>query len=156
MPQIGKIVLIASCAFAVCLFVQEAKASPQGQDMVFQEADKNKSGTLDDNEFRAHLISGFDSLDMDDDGVLTSRECEHGCVTKKYIREAQSYEEYLFSAINRDGNRVVDEAEYLSYMDGKFRLHDRNQNKLLEQGEFYAFYHGKDLRNFIAKKTPAP
>lgn len=156
MWQLGKGILIAGCVLTISLLAPEIHASARGEDAVFQEADKNKNSTLDEKEFRAHLISVFDSLDLNDDGVLTSSECEHGCVSEKYIRDPQAYADYLFSAINRDGNNVVDEAEYLSYMDGKFQLHDRNQNKSLEESEFYAFYHGKDQRNFIAKKTLAP
>lgn len=91
-------------------------------------------------------------LDTDDDGALTLRECENGCVTDKYKRDGASYTEYMFGTINRDGNSLLQEDEYLAYMDEKFRLYDRNQSGFLEESEFYSFYHGKDQRKFIAKK----
>lgn len=152
MPEFTKTVFMIGCFFVASLSAPMARASDSNSNTFFLEADKNKDGVLDEKEFRTHHIIGFDILDIDEDGALTSRECENGCITDRYKRESEIYTEYLFTAINRDGNSIVEEKEYLSYMDEKFRLHDRNQSGFLEEDEFYSFYYGKDQRKFITKK----
>lgn len=156
MPKISKIVFMTGCILAASLLMPAAQASASDMDNAFLEADRNKDGALDEKEFRAHQIIGFDLLDTDDSGTLTTRECENGCITDRYKRDGEAYTEYMFNTINRDGNSLVGEDEYLSYMDEKFRLHDVSQNGLLEESEFYSFYYGKDQRSFIAKKVLTP
>jgi Ca2+-binding EF-hand superfamily protein len=156
MLSIRKTLLMTGCILATSLTAQTAQVFANGVETAFIESDRNKDGALDEKEFRAHQIIGFDLLDTDEDGNLSISECENGCITDRYKRDGEAYTDYMFSTINSDGNSLVEENEYLSYMDEKFRLHDRNQNGFLEESEFYSFYYGKDQRNFIAKKTIVP
>ena len=88
MSEFTRAVFMMGCFFAAALLTPIAQASESHSDAAFLEADKNKDGSLDEKEFRAHHIIGFDMLDTDEDGALTSPECKNGCITDRYKRDS--------------------------------------------------------------------
>lgn len=112
--------------------------------VTFEQADKDKDGTLDREE--AKLVCGekFDVMDTDKDGTLTKEELNF-CGRKKHNEHDKLHEkrskEFAAADKDADGTLTKDEAKNLKKVIKNFDAIDADKDGTVSRDEVHDFMH---------------
>ena len=110
----------------------------------FEEADKDKDGTLDREEAKAVCGEKFDVMDADKDGTLTKEEV-NACGRKAHDEHDKLHEKRTkeFSAADKDadGTLTKEEAKKLKKVYKNFDAIDTDKDGTVSREEVHNFMH---------------
>jgi Ca2+-binding EF-hand superfamily protein len=112
--------------------------------VAFEQADKNKDGTLDREEAKAVCGEKFDVMDTDKDGTLTKEEL-NVCGRKKHNEHDKLHQkrskEFAAADKDADGTLTKDEAKQLKKVYKNFDAIDADKDGTVSRDEVHDFMH---------------
>ena len=112
--------------------------------VTFEQADKDKDGTLDREEAKAVCGEKFDVMDTDKDGTLTKEEL-NVCGRKKHNEYDKLHEkrskEFAAADKDADGTLTKDEAKKLKKVYKNFDAIDADKDGTVSRDEVHDFMH---------------
>jgi hypothetical protein len=112
--------------------------------VTFEQADKDKDGTLDREEAQLVCKEKFDVMDTDKDGTLTKEEL-NACGSKKHNEHDKLHEKRSkqFAAADKDadGTLTKDEAKSLKKVYKNFDAIDADKDGTVSRDEVHDFMH---------------
>jgi Ca2+-binding EF-hand superfamily protein len=112
--------------------------------VTFEQADKDKDGTLDREEAKAVCGEKFDVMDTDKDGTLTKEEL-NVCGRKKHNEHDKLHEkrskEFAAADKDADGTLTKDEAKKLKKVHKNFDVIDADKDGTVSRDEVHDFMH---------------
>jgi len=120
--------------------------------VTFEQADKDKDGTLDREEAKLVCSHDFDKMDTDKDGTVSKEElnaCGGGHAHDKV--HAQRSKEFASADTDNDGTLTKDEAKKLKNVYKNFDAIDTDKDGTVSREEVHQFMHQHGKTK--AKKT---
>ena len=115
----------------------------------FEQADKDKDGTLDREEAKLVCKEKFDVMDTDKDGTLTKDEV-NVCGRKKHDKHSKLHEkrskEFTGADKDNDGTLTKDEAKGLKKIYQNFEAIDTDKDGTVNRDEVHEFMHTKKAK----------
>ena len=112
--------------------------------VTFEQADKDKDGTLDREEAKAVCGEKFDVMDTDKDGTLTKEEF-NVCGRKKHDEHDKPHEkrskEFAAADKDADGTLTKNEAKKLKKVYKNFDAIDADKDGTVSRDEVHDFMH---------------
>ena len=112
--------------------------------VTFEQADKDKDGTLDREEAKAVCGEKFEVMDTDKDGTLTKEEL-NVCGRKKHDEHDKLHEkrskEFAAADKDADGTLTKDEAKKLKKVYKNFDAIDTDKDGTVDRDEVHQFMH---------------
>ena len=112
--------------------------------VTFEQADKDKDGTLDREEAKAVCGEKFDVMDTDKDGALTKEEL-NVCGRKKHNEHDKLHQkrskEFAAADKDADGTLTKDEAKQLKKVYKNFDAIDADKDGTVSRDEVHDFMH---------------
>jgi Ca2+-binding EF-hand superfamily protein len=112
--------------------------------VTFEQADKDKDGTLDREEAKAVCGEKFDVMDTDKDGTLTKEEL-NVCGRKKHNEHDKLHQkrskEFAAADKDADGTLTKDEAKQLKKVYKNFEVIDADKDGTVSRDEVHDFMH---------------
>ena len=112
--------------------------------VTFEQADKDKDGTLDREEAKAVCGEKFDVMDTDKDGTLTKEEL-NVCGRKKHNEHDKLHQkrskEFAAADKDADGTLTKDEAKQLKKVYKNFEAIDADKDGTVSRDEVHDFMH---------------
>jgi Ca2+-binding EF-hand superfamily protein len=112
--------------------------------VTFEQADKDKDGTLDREEAKAVCGEKFDVMDTDKDGTLTKEEL-NVCGRKKHNEHDKLHEkrskEFAAADKDADGTLTKNEAKKLKKVYKNFDAIDADKDGTVSRDEVHDFMH---------------
>lgn len=110
--------------------------------VTFEQADKDKDGTLNHEEAKAVCGEKFEVMDTDKDGTLTKQEL-NSCGRKSYNEhdrlDKKRSKEFAAADKDADGTLTKDEAKKLKKVFKNFELIDTDKDGTVSRDEVYNF-----------------
>ena len=112
--------------------------------VTFEQADKDKDGTLDREEAKAVCGEKFDVMDTDKDGTLTKEEL-NACGRKKHNEHDKLHQkrskEFAAADKDADGTLTKEEAKKLKKVYKNFDAIDADKDGTVSRDEVHDFMH---------------
>ncbi len=117
--------------------------------VTFEQADKDKDGTLDREEAKLVCKEKFDVMDTDKDGTLSKDEV-NVCGRKKHDKHSKLHEkrskEFTGADKDNDGTLTKDEAKGLRKIYQNFEAIDTDKDGTVDRDEVHEFMHSKKAK----------
>jgi hypothetical protein len=112
--------------------------------VTFEQADKDKDGTLDREEAKAVCAEKFDVMDTDKDGTLTKKEL-NSCGPKPHNEHDKLHQkrskEFAAADKDADGTLTKEEAKGLKKVYKNFDAIDADKDGTVTRDEVHTFMH---------------